>query len=81
MIKTSRQLKDKVRNMARGDSAKAQLLIRNYGMERFLERVSLSEHRDNFILKGGMLVSAMVGLKTAPLWILIRVFAICRWIR
>ena len=41
----------------------AQLLIRNYGMERFLERVSLSEHRDNFILKGGMLVSAMVGLE------------------
>lgn len=63
MIKTSRQLKDKVRNMARGDSAKAQLLIRNYGMERFLERVSLSEHRDNFILKGGLLVSAMVGLE------------------
>ena len=63
MIKTSRHLKDKVRNMARGDSAKAQLLIRNYGMERFLERVSLSEHRDNFILKGGMLVSAMVGLE------------------
>lgn len=63
MIKTSRQPKDKVRNMARGDSAKAQLLIRNYGMERFLERVSLSEHRDNFILKGGMLVSAMVGLE------------------
>ena len=63
MIKTSRQLKDKVRNMARGDSAMAQLLIRNYGMERFLERVSLSEHRDNFILKGGMLVSAMVGLE------------------
>ena len=63
MIKTSRQLKDKVRNMARGDSAKPQLLIRNYGMERFLERVSLSEHRDNFILKGGMLVSAMVGLE------------------
>lgn len=63
MIKTSRQLKDKVRNTARGDSAKAQLLIRNYGMERFLERVSLSEHRDNFILKGGMLVSALVGLE------------------
>ena len=63
MIKTSRQLKDKVRNMARGDSAKAQLLIRNYGMERFLERVSLSRYKDNFILKGGMLVSAMVGLE------------------
>ncbi len=63
MIKTSRKHKDKVRHMERGDSAKAQLLIRNYGMERFLERVSLSEHRDNFILKGGMLVSALVGLE------------------
>ena len=31
-------------------------------MERFLERVSLSKYKDNFILKGGMLVSSMVGL-------------------
>lgn len=31
-------------------------------MERFLERISLSEYRDIFILKGGMLVAAMVGL-------------------
>lgn len=62
MIKTSRQLKDFIRNMAKGDSGKSQLLIRNYAMERFLERIALSEYKDNFILKGGMLVSAMVGL-------------------
>jgi len=62
MIKTSRQLKDLIRNKAKGDSDKSALLIRNYGMERFLERVSLSRYKDNFILKGGMLVSAMVGL-------------------
>lgn len=31
-------------------------------MERFLERISLSEYRGKFILKGGMLVAAMVGL-------------------
>lgn len=62
MIRTSRQLKDLVRNMAHSDSAKSQLLTRNYAMERFLERVSLSEYKDNFILKGGMLVAAMVGL-------------------
>lgn len=48
--------------MAKGDSGRSQLLIRNYAMERFLERVSLSKYKDNFILKGGMLVSAMVGL-------------------
>ena len=37
-------------------------MIRNYVMERFLERISLSDYRDNFILKGGMLISAMVGI-------------------
>lgn len=35
MIKTSRQLKDLIRNKAKGDSDKSGLLIRNYGMERF----------------------------------------------
>lgn len=63
MIKTSRQLKDLIRNIAKGDSGKSQLLIRNYAMERFLERVALSKFKDNFILKGGMLISAMVGLQ------------------
>lgn len=31
-------------------------------MERFLERVSVSEYRNNFILKGGMLVASIVGV-------------------
>ena len=39
-----------------------QILMRNYMMERFLERISLSEYRDKFILKGGMLMAALVGL-------------------
>lgn len=62
MIKTSRQLKDLIRNLSKEKSADAQILMRNYMMERFLERISLSEYRDKFILKGGMLVAAMVGL-------------------
>jgi len=62
MIHTSRQLKALVRNLSKGDSAKAQIIIRNYVMERFLERLSLSQYRDNLILKGGTLVAAMVGL-------------------
>ncbi len=57
MIKTARQLKDLIRNLAKEKSADAQILMRNYMMERFLERISLSEYRDNFILKGGILVS------------------------
>lgn len=62
MIHTSRQLKALVRNISMGDSAKAQIIIRNYVMERFLERLSLSAYRNNLILKGGTLISAMVGL-------------------
>ena len=62
MIRTSRQLKALVRNMSKGNSEKAQIIIRNYVMERFLERLSLSKYRNNFILKGGVLVSAIVGL-------------------
>ena len=50
-------------NQAKGDSGRSQLLFRNFAMERFLERVSLSAYKDNFILKGGMLVSALVGLE------------------
>ena len=62
MITTARQLKDLIRNMSKKKSADAQILMRNYMMERFLERISLSEYKDKFILKGGMLVAAMVGL-------------------
>ena len=62
MISTARQLKDLIRNLSRKKSADAQILMRNYMMERFLERISLSEYKDQFILKGGMLVAAMVGL-------------------
>lgn len=61
MIHTSRQLKDKVRNMSDGNSTKAQTLIRNFIMERFLERITLSEYHDNFVLKGGMLVASLIG--------------------
>lgn len=59
MISSSRQLKDKVRNISDGNSNKATTLIRNFMMERFLERVSISSYRDNFILKGGMLEATL----------------------
>ena len=62
MIHTSRQLKALVRNRSKGDSTKAQVIIRHYVMERFLERLSLSNYRNNLILKGGTLISAIIGL-------------------
>lgn len=63
MIHTSRQLKAFVQNCSCGDSAKAQIILQKYMMERLLERISLSKYRDHFILKGGMLVSALVGME------------------
>ena len=62
MIKNPRRIKDLIRNKAQGDSTKAQTLQRHYAMERLLERISVSRYRDNFILKGGMLVSSMIGI-------------------
>lgn len=59
---TSKQMKDLLRNMSKSTGINAQILQRNYLMERLLERISLSEYKDNFILKGGMLVAAMVGI-------------------
>lgn len=62
MIHTSTQLKALVRNKSHGDNAKSMTLIRNFVMERFLERMSLSKYSDNLILKGGLLIASMVGL-------------------
>ena len=62
MIRTSKQLKDKVKNISNGRSNVTQAMIRIFVMERFLERVSISEYRNSFILKGGMLVASLVGI-------------------
>ncbi|HHV41912.1 MAG TPA: nucleotidyl transferase AbiEii/AbiGii toxin family protein [Clostridiaceae bacterium] len=64
MIQTSRQLKDKIRNLSKEYSAGAQLLMRIYMMERLLERISSSKYKEHFILKGGVLVASLVGLSS-----------------
>ncbi len=61
-MKNLRQIKDRINNIAKKKNINAQVLLRNYMMERLLERISLSEYKDVFILKGGMLVAAMVGI-------------------
>ncbi len=62
MITSSRQLKDRIANLTGGDSNKSQVYLRNFFMERFLERISQSEYKNNFIVKGGILVASLVGL-------------------
>ena len=59
---TPEQVKGKIKNIAKEKKADARILMRLHMMERFLERVSLSRYKDNFIMKGGMLVTAMVGV-------------------
>jgi hypothetical protein len=64
MITTAQQLKALVRNLSKGDSVKAQMFMRSYAVERFLERLSLSPYRESFILKGGTLVASLVGFES-----------------
>ena len=63
-MKNAMQLKAIVKNMAKEKKISAQLILQNYMLERFLERVSLSSYRENFIIKVGFLISSMVGLDT-----------------
>jgi len=62
VIKTSRQLKALIRNKSKGDSSKALYIMRSYGMERFLERLSVSKYKNHMALKGGILIASMIGL-------------------
>ena len=61
-ITSPKQLKDWISNMAKKNNLVANTVLQNYMMERFLERVSVSRYKDNFILKGGFLIAAMVGI-------------------
>lgn len=61
MIHTAKQLKDLIRNLSAKTNVNAQYLMRAYMIERFCERLSLSRYKDQFVLKGGMLIAAMVG--------------------
>lgn len=55
-------LKAKIRNIAKSKNLPAQVILQNYMFERFLNRLSVSEYKEKFVLKGGMLVAALVGL-------------------
>ncbi len=64
ITKNPMQLKAFIKNKATENNISAQLVMQNYMLERLLERISLSKYRSNFILKGGFLISAIVGLDT-----------------
>ncbi len=61
-MNTSMQLKARVRNMAKEKNLEAEVVLRQYMLEKVLEKISLSTYKDNFVLKGGMLIAAIVGI-------------------
>lgn len=62
MSKKSMSLKSKIKNIAKNKNSKPQIILQNYTFERFLERLSNSKYKNKFILKGGILISAIVGV-------------------
>jgi len=62
--KNPMQLKAYIKKMAAEKNISAQLVMQNYMLERLLERISVSQYQSNLILKGGFLISAIVGLDT-----------------
>lgn len=62
MALTQEQIKGRIKNIAKENKADARVLIRIYMMERFLERVANSPYAENFVIKGGILVTSMVGV-------------------
>lgn len=63
-MKNAMQLKAIIKNLAKEKNISAQLVMQNFMLERLLERISMSNYQNNFILKGGFLIAAMVGLDT-----------------
>ena len=63
-MKNAMQLKAVIKNISKDKHISAQLVMQNFMLERLLERISVSKYHHNFILKGGFLIAAMVGLDT-----------------
>lgn len=61
-MKTPEQLKGAVRNIASKQKLRPQEVLQMYLFERILERLANSDYRNNFILKGGLLISSMLGI-------------------
>ena len=64
MSSKAMSLKGRIKNYAKRNNIAAQVVLQNYMFECFLSRLSISEYRDKFVIKGGMLIAAIVGLDT-----------------
>lgn len=55
-------IKAKIRNLAKNNNLSSQEVLQMFLFERFLERLSKSEYRSNFVIKCGFLVSSLIGI-------------------
>lgn len=62
MIKNATQLKAKIKNFAKEKNMDSRTVLQEYVLERFIDRISKSKYKNDFILKGGVLISSMVGV-------------------
>lgn len=62
MYLTPAQIKGRIKNVAKQNGSDPITLLRIYMMERFLERITYSKYKDDFIVKGGILVTSMIGI-------------------
>ena len=58
------QLKARIKNLATARNIPAQAVLQNYMLERLLERISISRYKDKFVLKGGLLITSLVGIQS-----------------
>ena len=58
------ELFEKSKKLAKESGLTQLELYQRFMFERILERISLSEYNENFILKGGLLLSAMLGINS-----------------
>lgn len=64
MSSKAMSLKGRIKNYAKSNNIAAQVVLQNYMFECFLARLSVSEYNEKFVVKGGMLIAAIVGLDT-----------------
>lgn len=62
MSNSIQAVKDKLRNISREKNIDFNSVMRFYMYDRFVERLSKSKYKDNFILKGGFYLSKLFGL-------------------
>lgn len=60
--RTPEQLKGQIRSFAEKRKLQPQEVLQMFLIERFLERLAKSSYKNNFILKGGFLISSMIGI-------------------